>query len=256
MTPKPTAVYADLKGKAVLVSGGASGIGASIVEAFCLQGANTCFIDIQEEAGQKLVEELQAQTGTRPSFVPCDITNSDNLRAVIDRFAADNDRLDVLVNNAANDERHEFSEVSPEYWDRQVAVNLRHQFFAVQAAFPHMKAAGGSVINFSSIAPVLRPPRLSVYIMCKAAVHGLTRSLAREFGSAGVRVNSLVPGCVLTERQLKLWISPQDEQRIQEQQCLKRRLVGQDIAQMTLFLASDVSSACTSQEFIVDAGII
>lgn len=265
MSELDTARYADLEGAAVFVSGGASGIGADIVEAFCRQGAATVFVDLDAEAGKALSARLAAETGNRPRFIAADVTDDAALRAAIDAAEAlggslgeaPGEGLAVLVNNAANDRRHDVAEVDPAFWERCVAVNLRHQFVAAQHAFDLMKGRGrGSIINFGSVAPTLRVRDLTVYSTCKSAVRGLTRSLAREFGDHGVRVNSIVPGCILTERQLRLWITPEDEQRILAEQCLHRRLVGRDVAQMALFLASEVSSACSSQEFIVDGGLV
>ncbi len=256
MSELDSARYADLEGAAVFVSGGASGIGADIVEGFCRQGAATVFVDLDAAAGEALSERLAAETGNRPRFIAADVTDDDALRAAIDAAEALGKGLAVLVNNAANDRRHEVAGVDPAFWERCVAVNLRHQFVAAQHAFGLMKSRGrGSIINFGSVAPTLRVRDLTVYSTCKSAVRGLTRSLAREFGGHGIRVNAIVPGCILTERQLRLWISPEDEQRILAEQCLHRRLVGRDVAQMALFLASEVSSACSSQEFIVDGGL-
>ena len=258
MSELDSARYADLEGAAVFVSGGASGIGADIVEGFCRQGAATVFVDLDAAAGEALSERLAAETGNRPRFIAADVTDDDALRAAIDAAEGQGQGggLAVLVNNAANDRRHEVTEVDPDFWERCVAVNLRHQFVAAQHAFGLMKSRGrGSIINFGSVAPTLRVSDLSVYSTCKSAVRGLTRSLAREFGDHGIRVNAIVPGCILTERQLRLWISPEDETRILAEQCLHRRLVGRDVAQMALFLASEVSSACSSQEFIVDGGL-
>ncbi len=257
MSELDTARYADLAGAAVFVSGGASGIGADIVEGFCRQGAATVFVDLDSAAGEALSARLEAETGTRPHFIAADVTDDAALCAALDIAEAQGEGLAVLVNNAANDQRHDVAEVDPAFWERCVAVNLRHQFVAAQHAFGLMKGRGrGSIINFGSVAPTIRVRDLSIYSTCKSAVRGLTRSLAREFGDHGIRVNSIVPGCILTEKQLRLWIGPEDERRILAEQCLHRRLVGPDVAQMALFLASDVSSACSSQEFIVDGGLI
>lgn len=257
MSELDTARYADLKGAAVFVSGGASGIGADIVEGFCRQGAATVFVDLDAVAGEALSARLETETGTRPRFIAADVTDDAALCAALDIAEAQGEGLAVLVNNAANDQRHDVAEVDPAFWERCVAVNLRHQFVAAQHAFGLMKGRGrGSIINFGSVAPTIRVRDLSIYSTCKSAVRGMTRSLAREFGDHGVRVNAIVPGCILTEKQLRLWISPDDEWRILAEQCLHRRLVGRDVAQMALFLASEVSSACSSQEFIVDGGLV
>lgn len=249
------AFYRDLDQKTVFISGGATGIGAAIVAAFARQRARVHFVDINQAAGEALAASLAAEGNNRPDFLRCDVTDDDALCAAIDR-AGEGSGLDVLVNNAANDTRHKVGDVGPDFWRTCVDINLRHQFVAAQRAFLHMKQrSAGSIINFGSIAPRLGVPDLAVYSTCKAAVKGLTRSLAREYGHDGVRVNSIVPGAILTPRQLELWISPEDEAKLLADQCLHRRLVGEDIAEMALFLASDVSSACTSQEFVVDAGL-
>jgi len=255
MSEPTIALYKDLKDKTVFVSGGATGIGASIVTAFCRQHARVHFVDLNEAEGTALADGLASQGLEKPVFSVCDVTRDESLCAAIDAADADGG-LDVLVNNAANDTRHKVEAVDADFWDRCVQINLRHQFVAAQRAYRGMKPRGrGSIINFGSVAPRLGILDLSVYSTCKSAVKGLTRSLAREFGGAGIRVNSIVPGAILTPRQLELWITPDDEKRILGEQCLHRRLVGEDIAEMALFLASDASSACTSQEFVVDGGL-
>lgn len=245
----PLAVYRDLEGRGVFISGGATGIGSDMVRAFRAQGARVTFADIDRGAG----EALAAETGA--AFRPCDVTDLAAYGALLAEAAAAGG-LEVLVNNAANDTRHDWDAVSPADWERILAVNLRHQFFAAQAAGRAMRARGrGSIINFGSVAPRMGIPRLAVYSACKAAVTGLTRTLARELGPEGVRVNTIVPGAILTPRQLRLWITPEDEARLLALQCLPRRLLGPDVAEMALFLASDVSSACTGQDFVVDGGL-
>ena len=257
MSDLSLARYSDLEGATVFVSGGATGIGADMVEAFCRQGAVTVFLDLDKPAGEALSERLAEETGTRPHFIAADVTDDAALAAALDRAEALGEGLSVLVNNAANDRRHAAEEVDAAFWDSCVAVNLRHQFVAAQHAFGLMRARGrGSIINFGSVAPTIRVRDLSIYSTCKSAVRGLTRSLAREYGDHGIRVNAIVPGCILTEKQLRLWITPEDEERILGEQCLHRRLVGRDVAQMALFLASEVSSACSSQEFVVDGGLV
>ncbi|HEU0220902.1 MAG TPA: SDR family NAD(P)-dependent oxidoreductase [Paracoccaceae bacterium] len=245
--------YHDLKGRGIFVSGGASGIGADMVRAFHGQGARVTFVDIDEGAASALQAELAG--APQPRFRRCDVTDLASLSAALAE-AEGAGGLDVLVNNAANDTRHDWDAVTPEDWERIVAVNLRHQFFAAQAAGRFMQARGrGAIINFASIAPLEGLRRLAVYSTCKAGIMGLTRSLARELGDFGIRVNSIVPGAILTPRQLELWVTPEDEAHILAEQCLHRRLVGADVAQMALFLASDVSSACTGQDFVVDGGL-
>ncbi len=254
--PEPLSRYRDLRGRSVFVSGGASGIGAALVAAFCRQGAKTIFVDIQKEAGTALAAALGSESGNAPVFIEADVTRTDALRAAIARAHDESGDLYVLVNNAANDRRHALEEVTPEYWDATVAVNLKHQFFAAQAAGPLIaRHGGGAIVNFGSIAPSLAIENLPVYSTCKAGVFGLTRSLAREYGARGVRVNSVVPGAILTERQRALWVSPEDEAALIERQCLKRPMAEQDVAELVLFLASKASGGCTGQEFRVDGGL-
>lgn len=245
--------YADLEGRCVFISGGASGIGRDLVEAFAAQGAQVLFVDLSEAEGQALASAV----GDRVCFVACDVTDDAALADAMDRAEAMGG-LDVLINNAANDLRHDFGEVDADTWQRMVDVNLRHQFFASQRAAAYMKPRRrGSIINFGSVAPEIKVPNLAVYAACKSAVRGLTRALAKDLGGYGIRVNTIVPGAILTEKQRKLWYTDQAAiDGMVAQQCLKRELSGSDVAQMALFLASDVSAACTAQDFIVDGGIL
>lgn len=250
--PQSTAVrYADLNGRVVFVSGGASGIGRDLVEQFVCQDAQVVFVDVNETDGAALA----ASTGA--VFIPCDVTDSTALAAAIDQ-AEDKGGIDVLVNNAANDLRLNVDEVDADQWRQMVDVNLSHQFFASQRAAKHMAKRGrGSIINFGSVAPEIKVPNLVVYSACKAAVRGLTRSMAKDLGPSGIRVNAIIPGAILTEKQRMIWYPDQASiDGMVEQQCLKRELSGWDVAQMALFLASDVSAACTAQDFIVDGGIL
>lgn len=248
-----SAHYPDLQDRVVLISGGASGIGRDMVEAFVGQQARVLFIDVDTDAGKALA----ASTGGRAEFLTCDVTDHAALTKAIDTAEAMGG-LDVLVNNAANDLRVELSDVGPEDWDRLVSVNLRHQFFASQRAAHHMVARGrGSIINFGSVAPEIKVPNLTVYSACKSAVRGLTRSLAKDLGGHGIRVNNILPGAILTEKQRAIWYPDQASiDSMVARQCIERELCGWDVAQMALFLASDVSSACTAQDFIVDGGIL
>ncbi|WP_431860674.1 SDR family NAD(P)-dependent oxidoreductase [Azospirillum sp.] len=248
------AVYPSLKGRPVLVTGGGTGIGAAMVERFCAQGCRVAFLDIAEEPSRALVARLGGN-GSAPLFIPCDLRDVAALQAAVAHAAADVGPIRVLVNNAASDDRHRWEDVTPAYWDERIAVNLRHQFFAAQAAAPMMKAAGGgSIVNLGSISWVVGQGGMVAYSAAKAAVQGLTRSLARDLGPFGIRVNCLMPGAVMTERQLRLWITPDDQRRILDQQCLKRLLEPADIARMALFLAADDSAMCSSQTFVVDGG--
>lgn len=250
--------YPDLEGQAVFVSGGATGIGAAIVEAFSVQGAQTHFVDIDSDAAEELTQRVAAQKrGRAPFFHQCDVTDTSALKDAIKRAADATGSLYALVNNAARDQRVVAEEVTEEDWEALVAVNLKHQFFAAQAAYGIMsRNGGGSIINFGSIAPTQGVKNLAVYSSCKAAAFGLTRSLARDFGEAGVRVNSVVPGAILTPRQLRDWIDEDTRRDIIDRQCLKRPIQADDVAEIVLFLASNASRGCTGQEFKVDGGNI
>jgi len=249
------ASYPSLEDRIVLVTGGGSGIGASIVEHLCRQRARVAFLDIQREASLALVETIGSGSLPAPEFIPCDLRDIAALRAAIADVEGRLGPIRVLVNNAAHDERHSIESVTPEYWDDRFAVNLRHQFFAAQAVAPAMAAAGGgSIINFGSTSWMVGQGGMPAYLSAKAAVAGLTRALARDLGPRGIRVNSIVPGWIMTERQIALWLTPEGEQELMRRQCLKRKLVPEDIARVVLFLAADDSGACTNQSYIVDGG--
>ena len=242
------AVYPSLKGKRVLVTGGGSGIGAGLVEGFAAQGCDVAFIDINGADS----EELAQRTGAR--FLRVDLTDTKATRAVISGLIDEGGPIDVLVNNAANDDRHEIDDVTEAYWDDRFNVNLKHQFFCAQAVVPGMRSKGsGVIVNLGSISWHLALPGLALYETCKAAIEGLTRALARELGPDNIRVSCVVPGNVRTPRQLK-WYTPEGEAEIVNAQCLKGRLVPEDIAAMTLFLASDDARLITGHEYFVDAG--
>lgn len=247
------AVYPSIADKRVIVSGGGSGIGEGIVEAFARQGAQVCFLDVQTAAGEAVADRL-GFCDYRPIFHHCDITDGD---AFSNRLAQCIDEMggcDVLVNNAASDDRHQVDEVTPYYWDQRMAVNLKHQFFAAQAVVPAMRKAGaGSIINMGSISWHLGLEDLVVYQTAKAAIEGLTRSLARELGRSNIRVNCIVPGNVQTPRQAR-WYTPEGEAEIVAAQCLDGRIQPADIAAMALFLASDDARFCTAHNYWVDAG--
>lgn len=248
-----TAIYPSLAGKKVIVSGGGSGIGEGIVEGFVRQGAAVAFVDVLDEASAALVARLD-DAAIKPVFVHCDITDCADYGAKIERLIAMLGGCDVLVNNAANDDRHKVADVTPEYWDERMAVNLKHQFFAAKATIPAMKAAGGgSIVNLGSISWHLGLEDLTLYQTAKAAIEGLTRSLARELGRDGIRVNAIIPGNVQTLRQMK-WYTPEGEAGIVAAQCLDGRIQPSDIAAMALFLASDDSRFCTAHNYWVDAG--
>jgi len=248
------ATYPSLKGTPVIVSGGASGIGEGIVRAFAGQGSKVGFVDIAAEAGRKLEAELNAAGGT-VKFTECDITDVVRYQAVIREFEAAHGPALALVNNAANDTRHTIADITPEAWDRNIAVNLKHAFFAVQAVAPGMIAAKrGSIINFGSVSWMTNSPQLTVYTAAKAAAHGMSRSMTREYGKHGIRANTLVPGWIMTERQLALWANPAALERLAEDQPLAGRLYPDDIARMVLFLAADDSRMISGQDFVVDGG--
>ena len=247
-----SARYPSLEGRPVLITGGATGIGAAMVEAFTRQGAKVGFIDIDDAAGTALASRLEG----RPHFVQADLTDIAAASAAIDAIAGALGPIRVLVNNAANDERHDTAEVSVAYFDHALAVNLRHQFFCAQAVHAQMcDAGGGSIINFSSIAWMSGAPRLAVYAAAKAAVIGMTRTLAKEYGPDNIRVNAIAPGAVITERQRRLWLDDDQIAAIVERQCLKQRLDATAIADAVLFLASDDSRMITKQCLTVDAGL-
>jgi len=249
------ASYPSLEGRVVFVTGGGSGIGASIVEHLCAQRARVAFVDIERAASETLVATIAAREHPAPLFLPCDLRDIAALRAAIAEATARLGPIRVLVNNAAHDERHAIDKVTPEYWDDRFAVNLRHQFFAAQAVAPGMAAAGGgSIINFGSTSWMAAQGGMPAYLSAKAAVTGLTRALARDFGPMGIRVNAMVPGWIMTERQIRLWLTPEGEQELMRRQCLKRKLVPEDVARVVLFFAADDSGACTSQSYIVDGG--
>tara|TARA_R110001583_G_scaffold195426_1_gene373140 strand:+ start:5032 stop:5874 length:843 start_codon:yes stop_codon:yes gene_type:complete len=252
-----SATYHDIDGKAVLVTGGASGIGAAIVRAFCAQGAKVGFFDIDVAAATTLCDSIEKDLGMRPVFAELDLRDQRQIPIAIDQMAAEIGTIDVLVNNAARDDRHSPAETGPDEWRDRLDVNLSHQFFCARAVAAGMAQQGrGSIINFSSVSYLMGLPNLVAYETAKAGIVGMTRALARDWGADGIRVNTVTPGCIITQRQLDLWITPEDEARILENQCVKRRLVGDDVARMVLFLASDVSSACSSQNFIVDGGLV
>ncbi|WP_283814168.1 SDR family NAD(P)-dependent oxidoreductase [Bradyrhizobium sp. AUGA SZCCT0160] len=248
------AIYPDLEGKTVLVTGGGSGIGASIVRGFARQKAKVGFLDIARDPSTRLVDELASQ-GFAVRYEYCDVTNIDHLRAAIDQIRASLGPIRVLINNAAHDDRHTVESVTPEYWDDRIAVNLKHQFFAAQAVLPDMQAAkDGAIVNFGSISWMTAQGGMPVYTASKSAVLGLTRGLARDYGVWNIRVNAIVPGWIMTERQIEKWVTPQGEADLMKAQCLKRKLYPDDISRVVVFLASEEASACTSQHYVVDGG--
>jgi NAD(P)-dependent dehydrogenase (short-subunit alcohol dehydrogenase family) len=248
------AIYPDLAGKVILVTGGASGIGAAIVRVFARQKSTVVFFDINEEAGMGLSRELSGQ-GLAAHFQRVDLTDIPALRAGVADACKAHGPTAILINNAAHDERHPTEEVTPEYWDDRIAVNLKHQFFAAQAVLPGMKAAGqGVIINFGSTSWMVGQGGMAAYTASKSGVIGLTRSLARDYGPCNIRVNAIAPGWIMTERQIEKWLTPESEAELMRRQCLKRKLTPDELANFTVFLASDDASACTAQHYVVDGG--
>jgi len=247
--------YASLEGKRIFVTGGGSGIGEAIVAAFVDQGAVVAFVDILEEESEALAERLRGSGPHAPVFRRCDITDIPALQATMAELAAELGDFDVIVNNAANDQRHQIEEVGVEYFDQRIAINQRPLFFTVQAALAGMKRrGGGSVINFSSMSWHAKNPDYPIYAATKAAAIGFTRCLARDLGKYNIRVNAVTPGWVMTQRQVDLWLDEAGEAEIRRAQCLPGKLMPEDIASMVLFLAADDSKMCTAQDFVVDAG--
>lgn len=251
------ALYPSLKDRVVFVSGGGTGIGAVFVETFARQGARVAFVDIAEAPSKALVDRLAGEGLPRPHFQRCDVTDSDAYARAIERAAAETGPIRALLNNAARDDRHKIEDVTPEYWDKCLGVNLKHQFFAVRAVAPIMeKAGGGSVINMGSISWMRGRDIFIGYATSKSAINGMTRCLARELGPRNIRVNCLVPGAIVTERQTQLWRDPDADKQFLEAQCLKYRLDPGHCARMALFLAADDSDGCSGQNFIVDGGLV
>lgn len=249
------AIYPSLKGRRVLITGGATGIGEAFVTRFAEQGAKVAFLDIQDEAAKQLALRLAAAGYPEPSYLHCNITDLDQVCSVVALATEWMGGLDVLINNAGNDQRHTLEEVTPKLWDHLMAVNLRHQFFVTQAALPALKQSGsGSIVNMSSIAWLIPGVGMPVYITAKAAIVGLTRTLAHEVGKDNVRVNAILPGAILTEKQRRLWVTPEYSAEILANQAIKRHLFPDEVVRLALFLAADDSSAITGQSHIVDGG--
>jgi NAD(P)-dependent dehydrogenase (short-subunit alcohol dehydrogenase family) len=248
------AQYPSLQDRAVLVTGGATGIGATLVAEFAAQGARVGFIDIDATAGQALVAKLGGKRHA-PVFVPADLTDIPALERAIDAIRDRIGPIVALLNNAANDKRHSIDDTTSESWDAGIAVNLKHQFFAAKRVAADMKAqGGGSIVNFGSVSWKLKQGGMPVYTTSKAAVQGLTRSLARDFGPFNIRVNTLVPGWVMTEKQVRLWLDETAKETIARGQCINQPLLPEHVAHMALFLAADDSAMCTAQDFVVDGG--
>ncbi len=249
--------YPSLRGRTVFISGGSSGIGAELVRAFAAQGSRVAFCGTKPDGGDALIAGLRLTGTSDLLYEACDVRDIPALQAMLDRVAEKWGAIQVLVNNAGRDDRHALDDLTPEYWDNCLAINLRHQVFATQSVARQLQSAklGGSIINMGSISWMRGRPNLIGYTTSKAAISGMTRTLARELGDAGIRVNALVPGAIVTERQTELWRNPDEDRKFIDLQCLKFRLDSTHVARPTLFLASDDSDGITGQNLIVDAGL-
>jgi len=246
------AVYPSLKNKVVLVTGGASGIGESITRAMIKQGAKVGFLDFDQEAAAKLLNELGTDN---ISSQICDLRDIDQLKNSVQEVSKTLGAIDVLVNNAARDDRHSLESITSEYFDERIATNLKHQLFAAQAVVSDMeKKGGGVIINMGSTSWMIGQGGMPCYTTAKSAIQGLTRGLARDLGSKNIRVNCVVPGWIMTQRQMDMWLTPESEKELMERQCIKRKLIPEDIANFVLFMASNEASACSNQTYIVDGG--
>ena len=249
--------YFDLKNKRALISGGASGIGSSIVEHLCEQGVEVYFIDINKKEAQKTINRIKKKKFKIPTFIECNIQNIKKYKTLILNIIKKNGPINILVNNASNDQRHSLEQITEKYWDERMAINLKHYLFAIQTVKKSMiKNKGGSIINLGSVSWVRGAVMFPAYSTAKAAIHGLTRSLARDLGKHNIRINSIAPGSIATERQSKLWLNHKFKNEILKNQALKKQLLPEDVSKMVLYLASDVSSGSTKQNFTVDAGLI
>jgi NAD(P)-dependent dehydrogenase (short-subunit alcohol dehydrogenase family) len=249
------AQYPSLKDRAVIVTGGATGIGESVVTHFAHQGSRVAFFDIQDRRAQELTAALASEGCPRPLYFHCDLTDLAALQTVFRQAIDALGGIDILVNNAANDQRHSIEEVTPAFFDNSIATNFRSQFFAIQSVIPLMRSTGrGSIINMSSISWMIPSTGVPLYVAAKAAIVGLTRTLAHELGPHNIRVNAVLPGAIVTERQRRLWYTPEYKAEIMASQALKRDILPDDVARLVLFLAADDSSAITNQSYIVDGG--
>jgi D-xylose 1-dehydrogenase len=249
------ASYPSLRDRVIVVTGGASGIGEAIVEAFAKQNAQVAFLDIQDNAAEQLTKRLTSDKVTVPVYYRCDLTDIAQVQQTAQSILNRSRTVDVLVNNAGNDTRHKVAEVTSASWDQTIALNLKHQFFMAQAVIPSMqKAQRGSILNMSSIGWVIPSTNQVVYVKAKAAIVGMTRTLSHELGADNIRVNCIMPGAILTDRQQRLWITEEYKSEILANQALKRMILPEEVARLVLFLASDDSSAITNQSYIIDGG--
>lgn len=252
-----SAIFPDLKGRSVLVTGGGSGIGAELTKGFARQGCKVAFIDIATTASEKLRAEIEREVGITPLFLNVDLTDTATLQAAIEEAGKAHGPITVLVNNAAFDQRHKIEDVTPEFWDGNQAINLKQAFFAIQAVLPGMKAAGGgAIVNFTSISFMLNMPGMPSYTAAKAGIIGLTKGLAAELGASNIRINAIMPGWVLTERQKELWVTKEGLEAFLSRQALKTPMGPQDIVDPCLFLASAAANLITAQTLVVDGGVL
>ena len=248
--------YFDLKNKRAVISGGASGIGSSIVEHLCEQGVEVYFFDINKIEAQKTLKRIKSKNFKIPTFIECDVKNIKRYKSLILNIIKRKGPIDILINNASNDQRHNLEQITEKYWDERMTINLKHYLFAIQSVKKSMmKNKGGSIINLGSVSWVRGAVMFPAYSTAKAGIYGLTRSLAKDLGKYNIRINSIAPGSIVTERQSKLWLNPKFKKEILKNQCLKKQLLPRDVSKMVLYLASDVSSGCTKQNFTVDAGL-
>jgi NAD(P)-dependent dehydrogenase (short-subunit alcohol dehydrogenase family) len=257
MSTPQYATFPSLQDRVVIITGGATGIGESMVRAFAANHAKVIFLDIQDEAAAALIQLIKSQGLPTPAYKHCDLTDIAAVQATVNSIVYEFGIIDTLINNAANDTRHNFADVTSDSWDANIAVNLKHQFFMSQAVVPTMKKAGrGSIVTMSSISWMIPSTEMPVYVTSKAAIIGMTRSLAHDLGKDNIRVNCVTPGCVLTERQKRLWMTPEYEVFVMARQSLKRHIAPEEIARVMLFLAADDSSAMTGQNYVIDGGFV
>jgi len=248
--------YFDLKNKRALISGGASGIGSSIVEHLCEQGVEVYFFDKNKKESEKTINRIKKKKFKTPIFVECNIKEIKKYQAAILNIIKKKGQIDILINNASNDQRHTLEQITEKYWDERMAINLKHYLFSIQAVKKSMiKNKGGSIINLGSVSWVRGAVMFPAYSTAKAGIYGLTRSLARDLGKHNIRINSIAPGSIATERQSKLWLNPKFKKEILKNQCLNKQLLPEDVSKLVLYLASDISSGCTKQNFTVDGGL-
>ncbi|MFV0333236.1 MAG: SDR family NAD(P)-dependent oxidoreductase [Tropicimonas sp.] len=253
MSGHPT--FPDLAGASVFITGGGSGIGAALTRGFLQQGSRVAFI--QRSDATAFCDAMEAETGNRPLFIQGDITDLGTLRTALDRAVGAHGDIGVLINNAANDQRHDTLEIDEAFWDASMAINLKPYFFAAQHVIPAMRRnGGGAIVNMSSISYMMATCGYAPYVAANAAITGLTRTLAREFGPDGIRVNAIMPGMVVTQRQLDKWLTPESMAEHLDRQCLKRALTPEDVVGGALFLASAASGAMTAQAMVIDGGVV